>query len=177
MFPIDLITLPREHPLLAAVDSSDIALRRFDPDNSNVRDFVTRDEGSAPRLRLKGGALTGFSSDGCSTARDQVLSEAQIARREVLEPKYRRIAEASVDAIRSFQLVRDSGDTVTPFEVVPDPYPDDEPSPKKWMVAHALITIVPLTKAEKTTAVGALARTVFNPLDPETLAGDTPESE
>ncbi len=164
MFPDSLVTIPRDDPVLSAVESSETLLRRFDPDNVEVRELHTIDEGSVPRIRLRGGALTGFSSDGCSTARPRVLDLAGISYPEVLEPKHRRFAEAMVSSIRDFEFKRNDGQTIRPFDVAPDAYPPNENQPKRWMVAHALVTIIELTKLEKRVAVGALTRLVFNPL-------------
>lgn len=165
MFPANLKSLRDDHPLLALVNDGDLLLRRFNPDNPEHRDSITIDEGRVPRVRLKPGALTGFSQDGCSTIRHDVLVEAQIPREELLEPpKYTRLAEASVSAIREFSFVDSTGSTTEPFTVHPDAYPD-QPNPKRHDVAHALIRRAALpTRSDRSMAVGALARLVFNPL-------------
>lgn len=164
-FPDELITLPRDCAALFVVQSSEYILRRFNPDNEDIRDVLSVDEGGVARYRLKAGALTGFSSDGCSVGRDQILQHASLDRASMLHPRHRKLAEASVDAIRSFAHPDRNGVERAPFEVVPDAYPSEASDPQRWQVAHALITLAPeYTKASRTTAVGTLARTVFNPL-------------
>lgn len=164
-FPDELITLPRDHATLFVVPDADDVLRRFDPDNEDIRDVVSVDEGGVPRYRLKTGALSGFSADGCSVGRDQILREAELDRDQMLHPKYRKLAEANVDAIRAFKHPDSAGVERSPFDVAPDPYPPNDPFPQRWQVAHALITLAEgYGRSARKTAVGTLARTVFNPL-------------
>jgi hypothetical protein len=163
-FPDDLVTLPRDHATLFVVPDTDDVLRRFNPDSEDMRDVMSIDEGGVPRYRLKTGALTGFSEDGCSVGRDQILVEADLDRAEMLHPRHRKLAEAAVDAIRGFVHPDSQDNSRHPFDVVPDAYPPSD-APARWQVAHALITLADgYGKSARTTAVGALARTVFNPL-------------
>jgi hypothetical protein len=158
------VTLSGDDPLLRTVGNEESVLRRFNPNNPQEADQVTIDEGAVPRIRLRPSALTGFSDDGCSVSRDAILSHVGIPRSELaVPPKYTHIAEASVAAIRGFEHETSGGETLRPFEVVPDPYPDLD-SPSRTDVAHALISIAMLTRADRKIAVGRLARTIFNPL-------------
>ncbi|MEW2014342.1 MULTISPECIES: hypothetical protein [Microbacterium] len=164
-FPDELVTLPRDHGTLFFVPNTDDVLRRFNPDNEDIRDVVSVDEGGVTRYRLKSGALTGFSDDGCSVGRDQILREAELDRAVMLHPKHRKLAEAAVDAIRDLVHPDSAGEERQPFDVAPDAYPASDPNPQRWQVAHALITLAEgYTRSARTTAVGTLARTVFNPL-------------
>ena len=152
--------------MLADISDEELILRRFDPDNPEVRDAYTVDEGSSPRYRLRGGALTGFSIDGCSVSRDRILVAAGISRDEVLRlPKFRKLAEASVAAVRECSIPDHAGNELRPFEVLADSYPMADPSPQRDLVAHALIRLDAPTKKFRTIAVGKLSRFVFNPLD------------
>ena len=164
MFPPEFKTLPDTHPMLQSVDSTDTLLRRFNPDNREH--FITIDEGSIPTKRLAAGAFTGFSNDGCSVSRAEVLATAQIPVGQILQPKYSGIAEAAAGDVRRLSIPDATGESILPFSVVPDPYPEPIPGgvlPAPHEVAHALVQMASLTKADRRIAVGNLARFVFSP--------------
>ncbi|WP_168197063.1 hypothetical protein [Agromyces laixinhei] len=141
-------------------------MRRFNPNNPHESELLTVDEGAVPRVRLRGGALTGFSKDGCSASRPLVLDEVNIDIREVLEPpRYDSLAEAIVESVDGFEYTTNGGEVIQPFSVVPDPYPQEVEGPKSHHVSHALIQAIQFpSKADKTMAVGTLARLHFNPI-------------
>ena len=161
-FPDDLVTLPRESPLLQYVSSREVVMRRFNPDAADVRDIVSVDEGGKRRFTLKAGAFMGILEGGCSIGRKRILEKAAIPISDFLQPRYQAIGRVKVSRIRKFKHANFEGATANPFNVEADAYPDDQPF-RRWQVAHALLTLNQgfTTPAVRKTALGALARTVF----------------
>jgi hypothetical protein len=148
-------------------------MRRFNPDDVEIRDVVSVDEGGKRRFTLKAGAFTGFREGGCSIGRKRILHKAALSMADFLHPKYRAIGLVKVSRIRKFKHLGADGYIGFPFNVEADAYPDDQPF-ERWQVAHAVLTLNQgyTTPAARKTAVGTLARTVFKVPQPYFLGAE-----